>query len=65
MYDLQAVVHHAGTAYKGHYVAFVRDTSGGWCCYNDAKVTAATEAHALSSGAYILSYVKRSGSGVA
>ncbi|CAN0350368.1 unnamed protein product [Scytosiphon promiscuus] len=65
MYDLQAVVHHQGTAHKGHYFAFVRDTGGGWCRYDDAEVTAATEAHALSSEAYILSYVKRRGAGVA
>ena len=65
VYDLQGVVHHSGTAHAGHYVAFVRGADGAWCLHNDAKVTSATEADALTSGAYVLNYTKRRGAGVA
>ena len=65
IYDLQAVVHHRGTAHQGHYTAFIRDPSGEWCRFNDTKTSTATEAQALSSGAYILSYAKRRGTGAA
>lgn len=63
LYDLKAVIHHLGTAYGGHYIAFVRSTTGQWYRFNDAKVTPVTEAHVLSSGAYLLSYAKRHGAG--
>ncbi|CAM9631873.1 unnamed protein product [Laminaria digitata] len=59
VYDLEAVVHHEGTAHRGHCVAFARDTDGAWCCCNDDSVTSATEAEALTSGAYVLIYAKR------
>ncbi|CAN0415121.1 unnamed protein product [Laminaria digitata] len=65
VYDLQGVVHHSGTAHAGHYVAFVRGADDAWCLHNDAKVTSATEADALTSGAYVLNYAKRRGAGVA
>lgn len=65
MYDLQAVVHHRGTAHTGHYVAFVRGTANQWYRFNDDKVIPVTEAEALTSGAYVLSYAKRRGVGVA
>ncbi|CAN0596351.1 unnamed protein product [Laminaria digitata] len=65
VYDLQGVVHHSGTTQRGHYVAFVRGTDGAWCLHDDEKVTPASEADALTSGAYVLSYAKRRGAGIA
>lgn len=65
LYDLEAVVHHLGTPHGGHYIAFIRDTAGNWYRFNDAKVTAATSDQVLTSGAYVLSYAKRRGAGVA
>ena len=56
IYALQAVAHHRGTAHTGHYMAFVRDTDDGWCRYNDAKISTATEPDALTSGAYVRSH---------
>lgn len=65
MYDLQAVVHHLGTAHGGHYMTFVRDTNDSWIRYNDANVSTVTGFNVLTSGAYVLSCAKRCGTGVA
>ena len=65
LYDLQAVVHHLGTAYSGHYIAFIRGAAKQWYRFNDDKVTPVTEAAVVTRGAYVLSYAKRFGGGAA
>lgn len=65
LYDLQAVIHHLGTAYRGHYIAFIRGAAKQWYRFNDDKVTPVTEAAVVTSGAYVLSYAKRCEGGVA
>lgn len=41
-YQLSAVLVHSGTAYSGHYLAYVRDSATGrWYEFNDEKVTLA------------------------
>jgi hypothetical protein len=43
-YSLSAVLIHSGTAYSGHYFAYVKDcTSGTWFEFNDEKVTLLAE----------------------
>ena len=58
-YDLDAAVHHVGTAHHGHYVVFVRDADDTWSRYNDTAVTTVTAEKVLTSGAYLLSYTNR------
>lgn len=43
-YSLSAVLIHSGTAYSGHYFAYVKDCdSGTWFNFNDEKVTLLAE----------------------
>eukprot|EP00904_Undaria_pinnatifida_P006784 jgi/Undpi1/3235/HiC_scaffold_15.g06609.m1 len=68
IYDLQAVVHHIAWSGQpgdvesqgGHYVAFVRNPNDEWFLYDDFKVTHVSADKVFTSGAYVLSYVKRS-----
>ena len=39
---LAAVLIHSGTAYSGHYFAYVRDIKRAWYEFNDEKVTLLT-----------------------
>lgn len=64
LYDLRAVIHHYGSAHRGHYKAFVHNTDGGWVCFNDEEVTPVGIDDVLTDGAYILSYAKRFGASV-
>ncbi|XP_052751885.1 ubiquitin carboxyl-terminal hydrolase 32 [Galleria mellonella] len=47
-YRLYAVVSHSGQLSGGHYVAYARNPSGAWLCYNDSscrELTAPRPAH--------------------
>lgn len=57
LYDLYAVIDHAGYAGAGHYTARCRHPySGQWFHFNDAAVTAIDSGEIISSNAYILFY---------
>ena len=56
-YDLVATVTHLGVnAASGHYVAKVRQPTGGWLAFDDANVTACPLARVLEEPAYLLIY---------
>eukprot|EP00467_Chlorarachnion_reptans_P025390 CAMPEP_0114531470 /NCGR_PEP_ID=MMETSP0109-20121206/26081_1 /TAXON_ID=29199 /ORGANISM="Chlorarachnion reptans, Strain CCCM449" /LENGTH=1498 /DNA_ID=CAMNT_0001714333 /DNA_START=115 /DNA_END=4611 /DNA_ORIENTATION=+ len=74
IYELRAVLIHIGTAYSGHYHAYIRgsdakDKNGGmsaqWYDFNDASVTSiptsylAKQYGGASENAYMLVYMKR------
>jgi hypothetical protein len=42
-YSLGGFVRHYGTLYGGHYVAFIKNKTGQWVEYNDAKVSIITD----------------------
>lgn len=55
-YELRAVLVHIGsTLLSGHYLAYVRVTSG-WLCLDDASVTRASEGEVHAESAYMLFY---------
>jgi len=62
LYDLAAVVHHAGSLRKGHYSAHVSE-GGRWFRCDDEAVSAAAEsdvaAAALTGTPYLLFYLRR------
>jgi hypothetical protein len=68
-YELFGVLVHSGTAYFGHYYAFLRPTPAlEWFKFNDSSVTPATEHEAIadnfgdgvsSSSAYLLIYLRK------
>ena len=61
MYDLFAVCNHSGTLSRGHYTAFCRNpTDGRWYSYDDSTVQPIPEDHLITSGAYMLFYVRQS-----
>jgi hypothetical protein len=58
-YELYSVILHAGSAYGGHYNAYVRDLwKRKWLFFNDSFVEEVAEEKALSahSGVYMLAY---------
>jgi len=59
-YELRGlVVHHGSSRTHGHYCAMVRDGAGAWYEMDDACVSRATRAAALSQPAYLLFYCRR------
>nr|XP_026488926.1 ubiquitin carboxyl-terminal hydrolase 32 isoform X1 [Vanessa tameamea] len=61
-YRLYAVVSHSGQLSGGHYVAYARNPSGAWLCYNDSscRELPARPAPALdAAAAYLLFYERR------
>ena len=61
VYDLFAVCNHSGTLSRGHYTAFCKNpTDGRWYGYDDNSVQAISEEQLVSSGAYMLFYVRQS-----
>lgn len=64
VYDLYAVIHHAGALNAGHYTATVRHSSSAgsddWWLVDDATVARADPTHlSPSATAYVLFYVRR------
>ena len=55
LYDLFAVIEHAGTLQQGHYVAYIRRQNDWFRC-NDAKIQRVSERQVLQSRAYMLYY---------
>ena len=61
VYDLYAVCNHSGTLSRGHYTAFCKNPADGrWYNYDDTSVQQLTDDQILTSGAYMLFYVRQS-----
>ena len=61
VYDLFAVCNHSGTLSRGHYTAFCKNpTDGRWYSYDDSTVQQIPEDRLITSGAYMLFYVRQS-----
>lgn len=61
VYDLFAVCNHSGTLSRGHYTAFCKNPADGhWYNYDDSSVQPITEDQLVTSGAYMLFYVRQS-----
>lgn len=63
-YRLYAVVSHSGQLSGGHYVAYCRNPSGAWLCYNDSScrelASSATSAPPIDpASAYLLFYERQ------
>jgi len=59
LYDLLAVVEHRGGLNGGHYVAYVRNSDGGWYECDDTRVSPVSEDAVLRHEGYILFYRRR------
>jgi len=67
LYDLYAVSNHSGSCSGGHYFSYVRSLSQSlaqandtWYCHDDSSVRAMSASSVVTSGAYVLFYVRRS-----
>ncbi|XP_065180897.1 ubiquitin carboxyl-terminal hydrolase 36-like isoform X2 [Sycon ciliatum] len=62
MYDLYAVLVHAGhSVHSGHYFCFTRTSTGDCYCFNDSLVRRVNLTQLLSQQAYLLFYRRRVG----
>lgn len=61
VYDLYAICNHSGSLTRGHYTAFCKNpVDGCWYNYDDTTVQPVSEEHLVTSGAYLLFYVRQS-----
>lgn len=59
-YDLYGVANHFGTLKGGHYTAFVRKGSKGWCYFDDVRVSRGVPSqNVVNQHAYVLFYQRR------
>lgn len=59
-YDLYGVANHFGTLKGGHYTAFVRKGSKGWCYFDDVRISRAVPSeNVVNQHAYVLFYQRR------
>ena len=60
IYDLYGVlVHHGYSVHSGHYLSYVRNSSGVWQQCDDTRVITVSEREVLNQQAYILFYIRR------
>lgn len=57
VYELFAMVHHQGSVNTGHYMAFVKNSSGQWFKFDDSVVCYASLEEVKSTNAYLLFYI--------
>ena len=61
VYDLYAVCNHLGSMSRGHYTAYCRNPAdGNWYTFDDQLVQPISEEQLVTSGAYMLFYVRQS-----
>ena len=61
VYDLYAVCNHLGSMSRGHYTAYCRNPAdGNWYTFDDQLVQPISEEQLMTSGAYMLFYVRQS-----
>lgn len=59
-YDLvSVVVHHGSSTSSGHYISYVKSSSGQWYVADDSRVAQVRVDQVLKQQAYILLYVRR------
>ncbi|KAA8916532.1 hypothetical protein TRICI_001395 [Trichomonascus ciferrii] len=59
-YDLYGVANHFGTLKGGHYTAFVRKGSKGWCYFDDVRISRSVPSeNVVNQHAYVLFYQRR------
>lgn len=60
VYNLYAVANHFGSLKGGHYTAFVKKSTKGWCYFDDTRVTRhQSESAVVNSNAYVLFYERQ------
>lgn len=61
-YDLVGVINHYGTLSGGHYTAYCKNQKcGRWFCFDDDNVTPIRSEDILGQAAYVLFYMRNSG----
>ena len=61
VYDLYAICNHLGSMSRGHYTAYCRNPAdGNWYTFDDQLVQPISEEQLITSGAYMLFYVRQS-----
>ncbi|KAI5692640.1 hypothetical protein M8J75_001704 [Diaphorina citri] len=55
-YSLYGIVEHSGSLHGGHYVAYVKTSSGQWYYASDSRVNPVSEDRVLKAEAYLLFY---------
>ena len=61
VYDLYAICNHLGSMSRGHYTAYCRNPAdGNWYTFDDQLVQPISEEQLVTSGAYMLFYVRQS-----
>lgn len=55
-YSLYGIVEHSGSLHGGHYVAYVKTSSGQWYYASDSRVNPVSEDKVLKAEAYLLFY---------
>ena len=61
VYDLYAVCNHLGSMSRGHYTAYCKNPAdGNWYTFDDQLVQPISEEQLVTSGAYMLFYVRQS-----
>jgi ubiquitin carboxyl-terminal hydrolase 4/11/15 len=60
IYDCYAVSNHYGGLGGGHYTAYALNDDGGWCYYDDSRITTEIDPkEVISDAAYVLYYRRR------
>lgn len=59
VYDLYGVCNHSGSAFGGHYTAFVKNANGKWYEFNDTIINEVDESKVVTPRSYCLFYRKK------
>lgn len=57
VYELFAMVNHTGLVNTGHYVTYVKTSSGQWLKFDDSIITVSSHEEVKSTNAYLLFYI--------
>lgn len=59
VYNLFGVSNHMGTAFSGHYTAYVKNANNKWYEFNDQTVTPRDERQVVTSNAYCFFFIRQ------
>ncbi|GEQ69759.1 hypothetical protein JCM33374_g3433 [Metschnikowia sp. JCM 33374] len=57
VYELFAMVNHTGSVNTGHYVTYIKTSSGQWLKFDDSIITASSHEEVKRTNAYLLFYI--------
>ncbi|OBA20568.1 cysteine proteinase [Metschnikowia bicuspidata var. bicuspidata NRRL YB-4993] len=57
VYELFAIVNHTGLVNTGHYITYIKNTTGQWLKFDDSIITAASHEELKATNAYLLFYI--------